>query len=83
MRKVLALGAAVLIVGSVSVAAAQERLQQSSGGSSLGVGTGVGGMVGVCVGSPHFSGGMVPLVAPSGGVATVHDTPAVADIGVE
>jgi hypothetical protein len=46
MRNVLALGAAVLIVGSVSVAAAQERLQQSSGGSSLGVGTGVGDVSG-------------------------------------
>lgn len=45
MRKVLALGAAVLIVGSVSVAVAQERLQQS-GGSSLGVGTGVGDISG-------------------------------------
>ena len=46
MRNVLALGAAVLIVGSVSVAAAQERLQQSSGGSAMGVGTGVGDVAG-------------------------------------
>jgi hypothetical protein len=46
MRNVLALGAAVLFVSSVSVAAAQERLQQSSGGSSLGVGTGVGDVSG-------------------------------------
>lgn len=46
MRKVVALGAAVLFVGSVGVAAAQERLQQSSGGSSLGVGTGVGDVSG-------------------------------------
>lgn len=46
MRKVLALGAAVLIVGSVSVAVAQERLQQSASGSSLGVGTGVGDISG-------------------------------------
>lgn len=46
MRKVLALGAAVIIVGSVSVAGAQERLQQSSGGSAMGVGTGVGDISG-------------------------------------
>lgn len=46
MRKVLALGAAVIIVGSVSVAGAQERLQQSSGGSAMGVGTGVGDVSG-------------------------------------
>lgn len=46
MRKVLALGAAVLIVGSVSVAVAQERLQQGASGSSLGVGTGVGDISG-------------------------------------
>lgn len=46
MRKVLALGAAALIVGSVSVAMAQERLQQSSGGSAMGVGTGVGDISG-------------------------------------
>lgn len=46
MRKVLALGAAALIVGSVSVAVAQERLQQGASGSSLGVGTGVGDVSG-------------------------------------
>jgi hypothetical protein len=46
MRKVLALGAAILVVGSVSVAVAQERLQQSSGGSAMGVGTGVGDISG-------------------------------------
>lgn len=46
MRKVLALGAAVIIVGSVSVAMAQERLQQGASGSSLGVGTGVGDISG-------------------------------------
>ncbi len=46
MRKVLALGAAVMIVGSVSVAMAQERLQQGASGSSLGVGTGVGDISG-------------------------------------
>lgn len=46
MRKVLALGAAILCFGSMSVAVAQERLQQSSGGSSLGVGTGVGDVSG-------------------------------------
>jgi hypothetical protein len=46
MRKVLALGAAVMIVGSVSVAVAQERLQQGASGSSLGVGTGVGDISG-------------------------------------
>ena len=46
MRKVLALGAAVIIVGSVSVAGAQERLQQSAGGSAMGVGTGVGDVSG-------------------------------------
>jgi hypothetical protein len=46
MRKVLALGAAVMIVGSVSVAVAQERLQQGASGSSLGVGTGVGDVSG-------------------------------------
>jgi hypothetical protein len=40
MRKVLALGATILFVGSVGVAGAQERLQQS-GGSAMGVGTGV------------------------------------------
>lgn len=46
MRKVLALGAAILCLGSMNVAVAQERLQQSSGGSSLGVGTGVGDVSG-------------------------------------
>ncbi|MBY0249071.1 MAG: hypothetical protein K2Q17_15535 [Nitrospiraceae bacterium] len=46
MRKVLALGATICLVGSVGVATAQERLQQSSGGSSLGVGTGVGDVSG-------------------------------------
>ena len=46
MRKVLALGAAILLVGSGGVATAQERLQQSSGGSAMGVGTGVGDVSG-------------------------------------
>jgi len=46
MRKVLALGATICLIGSVSVATAQERLQQSAGGSSLGVGTGVGDVSG-------------------------------------
>lgn len=46
MRKVLALGAALLCVGSMNVAVAQERLQQSSGGSAMGVGTGVGDVSG-------------------------------------
>jgi hypothetical protein len=46
MRKALALGAAILCVGSLNVAVAQERLQQSSGGSSLGVGTSVGDVSG-------------------------------------
>lgn len=45
MRKVLALGATILFVGSVGVVGAQERLQQS-GGSSMGVGTGVGDVSG-------------------------------------
>jgi len=45
MRKVLALGATILFVGSVGVAGAQERLQQS-GGSAMGVGTGVGDISG-------------------------------------
>ena len=44
MRKVLALGAAVLFVGSVSVAVAQERLQSNQSG--MGVGEGVGERVG-------------------------------------
>lgn len=46
MRKVLALGAAVLLVSSVGVAGAQERLPQSSSGSGFGVGTGVGDVSG-------------------------------------
>lgn len=46
MRKVLALGATILFVGSVSVAVAQERLQQSGAGSAMGVGTGVGDISG-------------------------------------
>lgn len=44
MRKVLALGAAVLLVGSVSVATAQERLQSNQSG--MGVGEGVGDVSG-------------------------------------
>ncbi len=43
MRNVLALGAVVLFVGSVSVAVAQERGQQTAG---FGVGTGVGDISG-------------------------------------
>lgn len=46
MRKVLALGAAVLFIGSVGVAGAQERLPQSSSGSGFGVGAGVGDVSG-------------------------------------
>lgn len=46
MRKALALGATILLVGTAGMAVAQERLQQSSGGSSLGVGTGVGDVSG-------------------------------------
>ncbi|ULA63430.1 MAG: hypothetical protein LZF86_110125 [Nitrospira sp.] len=46
MRKVLALGATILFVGSVGVVGAQERLQQNSMGSSMGVGTGVGDISG-------------------------------------
>lgn len=46
MRTVLALGAALLCIGSLNVAVAQERLQQSSGGSAMGVGTGVGDVSG-------------------------------------
>ena len=46
MRNVLALGAAVLFLGSVSVAGAQERLPQSSSGSGFGVGAGVGDVSG-------------------------------------
>jgi hypothetical protein len=45
MRNVLALGAAILCIGSMNVALAQERLQQS-GGSAMGVGTGVGDVSG-------------------------------------
>ena len=44
MRKVLALGAAILLVGSVGVAGAQERLQSNQSG--MGVGTGVGDVSG-------------------------------------
>ncbi len=46
MHKALALGATILFVSTASMAVAQERLQQSSGGSSLGVGTGVGDVSG-------------------------------------
>jgi len=46
MRNVLALGAAVLFIGSVGVAGAQERLPQSSSGSGFGVGAGVGDVSG-------------------------------------
>jgi hypothetical protein len=46
MRNVLALGAAVLFIGSVGVAGAQERLPQSSAGSGFGVGAGVGDVSG-------------------------------------
>lgn len=46
MRKMLALGATILVVGTVSIAVAQERLQQGASGSSLGVGTGVGDVSG-------------------------------------
>lgn len=46
MRNVLALGAAILLAGSVSVAVAQERLPQSSSGSGFGVGAGVGDVSG-------------------------------------
>lgn len=44
MRNVLALGAALLLVGSVGVAGAQERLQSNQSG--MGVGTGVGDVSG-------------------------------------
>src|SRR5262249_15133420 len=44
MRKVLSLGAAILFVGSVSVAVAHERLQRNQSG--LGVGEGVGDVSG-------------------------------------
>ena len=46
MRNVLALGAVVLFIGSVSVAGAQERLPQSSSGSGFGVGNSVGDVSG-------------------------------------
>ena len=46
MRNVLALGAAVLFIGSVGVVGAQERLPQSSSGSGFGVGAGVGDVSG-------------------------------------
>jgi len=46
MRNVLALGAVVLFIGSVSVATAQERLQQGLSGSGFGVGVGVGDVSG-------------------------------------
>lgn len=46
MRTVLAFGAAILCVGSLNVAVAQERLPQTSGGSAMGVGTGVGDVSG-------------------------------------
>lgn len=44
MRKVLALGAVILFVGTVGVAVAQERLQTNQSG--MGVGTGVGDVSG-------------------------------------
>ena len=44
MRNVLALGAAILLVGSVGVSIAQERLQSNQSG--MGVGTGVGDVSG-------------------------------------
>ncbi len=44
MRKVLALGTAILFVGSVGVSIAQERLQSNQSG--LGVGEGVGDVSG-------------------------------------
>ncbi|MFI5246968.1 MAG: hypothetical protein ACHQWV_00250, partial [Nitrospirales bacterium] len=44
MRKVLALGTAILFVGSVGVSIAQERLQTNLSG--LGVGEGVGDVSG-------------------------------------
>jgi len=44
MRNVLALGAAILLVGSMGVAGAQERLQSNQSG--MGVGTGVGDVSG-------------------------------------
>ena len=44
MRKVLALGAAILFVGSAGVSIAQERLQSNQSG--MGVGTGVGDVSG-------------------------------------
>lgn len=44
MRNVVALGAAIILVGSVGIAGAQERLPQNQSG--LGVGTGVGDVSG-------------------------------------
>ena len=44
MRNVVALGAAMILVGSVGIAGAQERLPQNLSG--LGVGTGVGDISG-------------------------------------
>ena len=44
MRNVVALGAAIILVGSVGIAGAQERLPQNQSG--LGVGTGVGDISG-------------------------------------
>jgi hypothetical protein len=44
MRNVLAIGAAILLVGSMGVAGAQERLQSNQSG--MGVGTGVGDVSG-------------------------------------
>jgi hypothetical protein len=46
MRNVLALGAVILFIGSVSVAVAQERLPQGSAGSGFGVGNSVGDVSG-------------------------------------
>lgn len=46
MRNVFALGAAILFLGSVGIAVAQERLPQSSAGSGFGVGAGVGDISG-------------------------------------
>ena len=44
MRKVLALGTAIIFVGSVGVSIAQERLQSNQSG--MGVGEGVGDVSG-------------------------------------
>lgn len=46
MRNVFALGAAMMFLGSVSIAVAQERLPQGSAGSGFGVGAGVGDVSG-------------------------------------